>query len=887
MIELIINNTPIDFVDSDSLGFRLNKIIKSQADFGKSGGTFSSTIQLPYTANNAKVLNVFEINQFKAFEKILQYPSKILYGGETVIEGFVLVESLTNKSINVRFTGIDAELAVELEKYTLQDLDWSIPFDALDSSMVNFYQEGFNRDNSSNPSNVVFPFINYNGQPELYYNSFTGEDIFGTYDTASPPNLLRSPLDFPESFNVKQGYLNQSFGLTFRDMPPAVRYKHLLDKVFEKIGYTWNSSLKFESWFNKLFMPYVGEGYIWNWATLAELDTDIIFNRITPMPPVAVTEHYAPIIPGAGAPSPSPYSAGQFVFVNGMDRESAAAVINFVDKGWNVLHALEQKNNHYIVPQDGRYKLDMRCFYDFNLFDFGSTIGELDSYGNPPNEYGYGDVLFVMLRKSKDDEFILQPEIISTICKAMSYDLTAQNELYTIPSDVIAYFSPKRLNAYGITSPNCAGTPLMNFSEPITFSTSIGHNETSSPTERRATGQYTISTEADLKEGERIYFYAVHLIDLTDGAFSVVDNYVYNYDISCNINNISSEIDLNISRNLPPISLKTFVKSFANLFGLQFEADGFNKSVTFFTNNELKNARRVSDAIIDLTDDVDVDSITIKPCPIPTKITLGYTNDRKDINISRQIQTESDGQNLTTEYGNLIFDGTKNIYAENEIDLRSLFSSTRFINAQPQNVDVGSPVVFPNPLTSELFFGGWAFDITPTTLPLTIPTIQSIEQADVTKYVSFRRDFNYTPRLLYYLSADNPLNNYTYNVAWNGYYPSSYSPRIVVPTKALRFDAENEVLLQNFVFNPNSYPSLRFDSSNPNNLYNRFHKDYMRELIQSHDLEANVNLNWTIYRKLTLGKLVKIQDGLFEILEILDFDPTGENLAKIKLRKIV
>jgi len=271
--KILMNGNEVELDKGDSLGYRLQRFIQNSANFAQKGGDFSTTLTFPLTKTNKRAFGItYHTSGINKFNRTAHFIAEIYIDGVRVFVGIFKVTKISSKGYEGEFRSQKISWIELMDNKTLNKLGyvdnqatWTTPFDGGDT--INTANELPN-----SQTDVLFPTIVYNNSPVTDYLGFTDVEIFGSYDGGG--NQITPPLDFPNDFKLINAYFSDREGLTFEDFPPAVYYSNLLRKCFEEVGWVINGEIFNQEWFNKLYMPYVGSGYKWNWANLAELHVE-------------------------------------------------------------------------------------------------------------------------------------------------------------------------------------------------------------------------------------------------------------------------------------------------------------------------------------------------------------------------------------------------------------------------------------------------------------------------------------------------------------------------------------------------------------------------------------------------------------------------------------
>ena len=273
-VEILIKNNNLVFTKMDltDFEFRLDKTVFSQSTtrLKSLGGTYSTNIKFSKSKRNNKVFvgrtNLESINKFN---NISDFECRIIQDGALIATGIFKLESITNNTYEGIFYDQNVNWIPNLSSKKLNELGyvdgkptWLVPFNG--ASTFNIVNELDNR-----LTDFICPTIVYNNTPITDYLDLSDGDIWGTFDNNGDRITTRG--NYPNEFLTENGLFSTRLGVTFQDMPPAIYYRNLLEKVIDEIGLTLSCSLFEQEWFNKLYMTYGGEGYLYNWKNLATI----------------------------------------------------------------------------------------------------------------------------------------------------------------------------------------------------------------------------------------------------------------------------------------------------------------------------------------------------------------------------------------------------------------------------------------------------------------------------------------------------------------------------------------------------------------------------------------------------------------------------------------
>lgn len=814
---------------------------------------------------------------------------------------------------------------------------WLIPFDGAASFDV--INESNNRETDILFPTIVFnntPIADY---LDLTDDDIWGQ--FET-NPSPPPALTRLTDGgvYPNNFKLIHGYFGDRLGLTFQDFPPAVYYRNLIEKIFAEIDMNVDCSLFNEDWFNALYVPYSGDGYQYNWKNLASVRSQVLAKTINGLdvllPPstdngltmfddvYSTTNYDDPLLPVlAGNPS----SHNQWL----IDGEPFFKVIQtfgsqdflspyYVDK-ITCINPF-QLDNQYIVPADGSYTIHIgtgiiSSYDDFitkfspgnTRYDgktlFQSYAGKDANSGNvlpqADKHYGYDDNVFIILRQNENNDFVFS----DTMDMLMEWMAGQNKDFINNPSDVVAYISPKRWVHYDngdITDYKEAyGSPLTNWENEVVVGQGSYppiHVITTPSTALNSESYADISITLDLRKNERLTGFWINLGNIQGTNASLTQGLIFEkYALETTYASIGDgagypdieeqfhvithncgEYDLDIAKNLPSISAKTFINSFVKQFNLYFQVE--NNTIRFLPYNEWR-----SNISYDITSRVVDGSWICEPVLSDDDVSweIAYDNDTTDRLLNEEISTCVYDETKTTNYGNVVL---SNDVSDTSVDVNtgemSIFSATKFVRGHIDVQDMAIiAMTFPtstDPESGIEILKGIDFTYAPIDFQMDVPSIQTSQSFAQETVGELEYNYNYKPRLLYHLGTIYTYLNYNSN-----YFCLIDSPR----------NDSDFVKLQKHWFRPtvsafdfengNIYPTLRYDTEN--GLFNRYFENLVDLYNESEVLTLQVALRSRDWVNLTGSKRVRYQDQLYRLMSISDYSPLDNTPCTIKLLK--
>lgn len=862
-IQIYINNQLIDKPEDSDIGLRLQRFIQDDYEITQRGGDYSLSVVLPNTKTNARIFGPKDqFYQFRKFGEVRDYQARIIDSGQILLEGVFRLTSVSDKGYRGDFAAINVDWLSKLEGITLTQLGyrngvptWTVPFTGMNDA--NNYNENYNQD-------IVFPDISYNNVPVTDYLFYSYADVFGA-----------NTLDLPNDMPTNNAYWSWRFGSTFEDFPPAVKLEALLQKIGQEIGYEMKGEIFGQDNFDRLILPYVGDGYAWNWATLATLNLDLIgnFRSYFTNLQVMAAERSALSDTYGVSNNFQVQVAGYECLLDDVNNR-VDYVANFKKFGFGY------DNNEYIVPVDGTYKITIRSTQLATVFYNSLRDPEWTNMGQGMPGRSWENQVLVIVREDQGGDYVVNPSWEKDLA---DYFAGVNDNFINNPSDVIAYMIPKQVPNLS-TLPDrkmVLGSPLQNFDvEPVIISSS--QSSTITGTNQRvldSMGEMSIEVRLLKNERVRAFWYSpVNIVDggfgTTGSAFSQMNQTGVNY---FEIESSCGDVEIDVARNLPDITAKDFMTSFIRMFNLNFSVDVSTRTINFRYERN-KNLNRAN--VVDLTDYIDAETIEFRPVRQPKELNIGYTNDDKDRLLTGQNITCTGEQRVSLDYANIKLT-SDSIYAENVKDIRTGFSATKFVRGMFQTVDITTNTPFfisnyndpdGNPFRQGLNYG---FPNTATNFSWDIPSIQSLESFNQKRVGDLEYDWSYAPRLLYFIGVPQP--NQYFLVGAPGDLVLIMQTNFWKKPTACTFAGENASL-----FGPGTYPSLRFDTR----LYEELFNNQVEVWKNGYVLSAKIHLNSRLWQSLQGSQRVIVNGDVFRLMTIEDYDVTGMNPSTITLLKL-
>lgn len=896
---LQINGNEVDVLEGSDFEFRLNRFVQDVQNFQVKGGDTSYPLDIPFTKNNSKILNVSYSHQaINKFNRDVPYSFSLGFNGVQLLSGTVIINEITPNSINIEFRGESIDWIQKLEETPLNRLGYvnDLPTWFGGNRLGQVFEGGDTislvNDLNNRQTDYICPTVIRYNTPITDYLNEEFADIFGLQDSGG--NQVLAPKEYPDSFLTSRGYLGQRQGLTFEDFPPAIYFRNLIEKCFEEVNYSVDCTLFNEDWFNRLYIPYQGEDfYKYNWKTLAELEVRFSAPRvINELSTAVITDIEVDSITLIGSPANKGY-----YFRHRLGNSDD--VSQRVDKVANFNKFLvSDETNGYVVPAKGKYKIRVKTdFFKRHTDNVNiAGIGVYDILAGTGRSWS--DTVFVILRKSPEGTTLLREDPLRDVTSWMS----GQFDFFiSTPSDIIAFYSPYQATVYGSSQdPNASGSPLTNFQTPVTVTSGTYSSTIVSSTVVEATATADFEIEVDLLMNERVEFYAVTLglfQNLGVNEMDIYDAEINDVSSLIDIDYICGDEDISLADNLPEITAKDMIRNFINTFNLRWVVNG--NSINFIDEKRFFN----NDFPYDITDRVDVNTVRYTPTMPAKNVVIGYNNDTEDNELNILISDCIEDNRNATNYANRTSFDNPNIYARDIQNFQNGFSATRFIEGDLSdladfnnlsltitNISLPFPIPFYNNFIKGRTF---APNKSNNLFRMPLPSVQSIISVEERTVGDLNYTFNQGLRLLQHFGTAGYI----------------YDTELAIQ-KDLRFiigAPENAVCLESkywirptyssFDFEQPSYSSfatpsntsvptqsMRYDVTN--GLYDKFFTDVTELTNKSYVFTCQAYLRSIDWNSLQPNRTIKYLDGLYRLLEISDYDVNGIEPCTLKMIKI-
>ena len=862
-LQIYINNKLVDRPQDSDIGLRLQRFVYNDYNITQRGGDYSLSVVLPATKTNAQIFGPKDqFYQYRKFGETKDFAARIVESGQTLLEGTFRLTGVTRDGYKGDFAAMNVDWLRKLEGLRLTRLGyvndqptWTVPFTGMNDA--NSYNENYDKD-------IVFPDISYNNVPVTDYLFYSYADVFG-------PDALDLPNDMP----ARNAFWSWRFGSTFEDFPPAVKLESIMRRIGSEIGYDIKGDIFRQNDFGKLILPYVGDGYVWNWATLATLRLNL----------QKVTQGYGGgIYPISVGLAPDSYFSDNYLGVYQLQVKRDNVLVDTAGSRIDPVANFKKfqvtdKSLGYVVPTDGVYNISVATRQEMVITHSTFINTQWLNIGQGQTGRSWENQVLVIVRENQNGEYVLNPEWQKDLC---NYLAGINDKFINEPSDVIAYVIPKQYNNIG-TLPDrryALGSPLQEWQVEPVITTNLQNSTGGGTFNNKAIfSTSTMSIEVPLLKNERVHCYWFSPMSISDSGnpqttkaeieTNDIPTPTFSIDLAC------GDVDIDIARNLPDITAKDFMTNIIRQFNLGFDVDDMTKSINFYF---VKQDRVSNTNVIDITDNIDASTIEFRPIDQPQELTVGYTNDEKDRLLTGSNEACDGTERVNLDYANFRVTNDS-VYAQGIQDVRTQFSATRFVSGVFETVDVVTDVPFfisnyndpdGNPFWQGLNYG---FPSTATNFSWDVPSIQSLESFNQKRVGDLEYDWSYAPRLLYFIGVPKPNQYFLVGAPFDTIAQTNFWKK---PT-ACTFAGENASL-----FGSGTYPSLRFDER----LYRELFNNQVEIWKNGYVLSAKIHLNSRLWQSLQGSQRIVVNGDVFRLMTLEDYDVSGDNLATITLLKL-
>lgn len=224
--------TSIDLGGDTSIS--LNKSFEEIEDFTTRSSSYSKTFTIPQTAtNNQFFSSAFMVNS-SSFADSVVVDAVVKYGGADIFNGSCRLSSIINSenggSYDIFLTESLPDFSQTLQDIKLVDLDYSGLTHTLSYSAITetwSFTGGSYNDYAGLTGKILYPLCHYGYDDTQYYSLF---------------------------FDGLSGFTDSNTPLVPTQFAPWISGKYLVDKIFEKAGFTYDSDFFDSEYFKGIFV---------------------------------------------------------------------------------------------------------------------------------------------------------------------------------------------------------------------------------------------------------------------------------------------------------------------------------------------------------------------------------------------------------------------------------------------------------------------------------------------------------------------------------------------------------------------------------------------------------------------------------------------------------
>jgi len=287
----------IDIGKDEDFPFTLTKRLASLNNISKRGGAYSKTFKVPSTKENNQLLHYLYSTNQKVVDGFRERKTANVLVDDIIIErGYVKITDIEVKNKTeyyvMTFFGDNVQWMTDLAETQLPDLDYNYPFASVvysDTNIANSWSQTYD-----DGWDIIYPWICY-----------------GEYENGTT--------------------------LTTEDFYPALRYRAIVERALNKVGYNLSSAFMDTADFKQLIFPFVGEKF-----ELSQAVVDDKLFRASFSSSGSVTTYYCDL---------DTNNLGQQGLVSLLAFDDDSTGDNF-DTGGNY----DTTNNEYTISKKGKYR---------------------------------------------------------------------------------------------------------------------------------------------------------------------------------------------------------------------------------------------------------------------------------------------------------------------------------------------------------------------------------------------------------------------------------------------------------------------------------------------------------------------------------------------------
>ena len=354
----------LDVTDHSDFPLAMTFQISDIKDLTSTSGDYSKTFKIPATKNNNKLLkNSYTPNIDTDVNLNENKKCRILINNLFSVKGLIKVTGVggygeTPSYYSCVFFGSNLSWADDLSNKYMNELDWSVDGEDLEYNKTSIMATWQDEDCDSSASPIVYPIVSYgdynpDGQQKTIQLLDTAFDYSGTGSATK--------VGYYGFWNSGSSYETP---LPAADWRPAVFVKDTLEKIFNEVGYSINSTFMETDMFKKL---------VWLLPNFKYNNAEEKYNEYS------VESNFTNGVSNTtGTPNPAHPASNPQLTEDGIQRLYEGA--------------LEQDDGNYFWSGAGRELLEIDAATNLNItLDEGSYVDSTTHYITI-GEYGYYDI---------------------------------------------------------------------------------------------------------------------------------------------------------------------------------------------------------------------------------------------------------------------------------------------------------------------------------------------------------------------------------------------------------------------------------------------------------------------------------------------------------------
>lgn len=871
-IEVLINNKQMDLSPDAVFPLILAQNVYYSNEIDARGGEFSYTVQFPYTTNNLNILNINTIvEQNGKFYTNLELNTIIYVNSIKIFQGIFTITKYNNQLIEGFFKSSNISWASLLSGKKLNEITSfaPYPFIGMETILNNMADQYLETDPSTYNHNkkydVCFPLVAYGQYFIPYYaksRSFIDTTNYAGLINAGrfvkynafqnlpfgPPSYILDRYD--EQIPFVSAKLNH---LDYQDIPPSYYVTNIIKAMFNDIGYSVSGSWINDPQVNRLIIPTSNvDDVYYNLQTLVDITATLLVDKEirtqlwplhTPQDKNTQRNTLYTLIPPNPPGNPVPQIASTYPdgMLQSMTTLGWEEDLYIEDIGFNT--ANPRIYGDFFCPEDGTYELSYNINGECGVYDSGFISPAII-----PAPLFFQDIMIGFFYVTDPNEV---PSIVETHETSYFFDLNF-GAYDCVQLKPIPFVSAIPGESFGSTY-SYAGF----FAPQVTFPNLLLY---------RKQFNLTKTVRVDLKKGEILRFMVIGPEHNFANPYTAP--MVINIDAGSTwgIKNVSSDVDFNVSKNLPAVTCTDFLSGLIKMFNLYFTVDPVSKVITF---EKRDNFYLNPATAIDLNDYTDIHISDILPIEIPENYKFMYKPDNKDYL-----------SNLSPD----LYSYTVNTVVSNKETqtIQPIFSDTRMKKFNLVK-NSGNQTTLPLTITS---MNNPIFQVLKE---IEIPMISDEDNNKSLQFdlldaegnlVESYKNWEYENNIRILKISDQPYDlNLTPLVLrfWNTFIGEAQFLQGKEIPRALFVEADNTL-----------YSDYQLDSLDWESLYNKNWYNFILNQQRSNKYVVNVKMTFDLYNKLQSNRLVKIDGNYFYIESITGFNVMNqESVTTMTLNKKV